>query len=168
LALTAGDLMTRDVVVVPEDMSLRTAAHLLAEAAISGAPVVDAEGRCVGVLSATDFVRWAEEAPAVPRRLAVAVPVYSEWEIMDVDLLPTEEVRTFMTADPVTVPPSTGLGTLARHMINAHIHRVIVVDKNQVPIGVVSSTDILSAVAYAEGMAGVQATEPRAVEAVLR
>jgi len=37
-------------------------------------------------------------------------------------------------------------------MIDAHIHRVIVVDEQQRPVGVVSSTDILSAVAYAESV----------------
>ena len=36
-------------------------------------------------------------------------------------------------------------------MIDAHIHRVIVVDEDRIPVGVVSSTDILAALAYAEG-----------------
>ncbi len=35
-------------------------------------------------------------------------------------------------------------------MIDAHIHRVIVVDKDERPIGIVSSTDILAAVAHAD------------------
>ena len=37
---------------------------------------------------------------------------------------------------------------LARSMLDAHIHRIIVVDNNCRPIGIVSSTDILAAVAY--------------------
>ncbi len=60
--MTAVDLMARDVVVIPVGTSMRAAAHLLAEARISGAPVVDAEGRCLGVLSAADFFRgWVNE-----------------------------------------------------------------------------------------------------------
>src|SRR5262245_55009740 len=62
LALTARDLMTTDVVSVPQEMSLQGAARLLSRASISGAPVVDADGRCVGVLSATDFMVWAENS----------------------------------------------------------------------------------------------------------
>jgi CBS-domain-containing membrane protein len=50
LQLTAEDLMSRDVLVIPQRTTLRYAAHLLAQAAVSGAPVVDEEGRCVGVL----------------------------------------------------------------------------------------------------------------------
>ena len=37
-ALTAADLMTRDVVAIPERLSLRAAAHLLAQAQVTGAP----------------------------------------------------------------------------------------------------------------------------------
>jgi CBS domain-containing protein len=48
--------MTTTVVTVPETMSLRGAARLLSQASITGAPVVDHSGRCVGVLSATDFL----------------------------------------------------------------------------------------------------------------
>jgi predicted transcriptional regulator len=36
-------------------------------------------------------------------------------------------------------------------MIDAHIHRIIVVDENQKPLGVVSSTDLLAAMAYSDG-----------------
>jgi CBS-domain-containing membrane protein len=35
-------------------------------------------------------------------------------------------------------------------MIDGHIHRIIVVDEERRPIGVVASTDLLAAVAYAE------------------
>jgi CBS domain-containing protein len=40
-------------------MSLRAAAQLLMHDRISGAPVVDDAGRCIGVLSSSDFVTWA-------------------------------------------------------------------------------------------------------------
>src|SRR5690242_5495541 len=59
-ALTADELMTRDVVRLAEDMPLQEAARLMLKNQISGAPVVDRGGRCVGILSATDFLRLAE------------------------------------------------------------------------------------------------------------
>ena len=39
--LTAADLMSRDLVLVPQEMSLQGAAHLLSRSHVSGAPVVD-------------------------------------------------------------------------------------------------------------------------------
>ena len=59
LELTAADLGTKLVVTLPEAMALREAAQELLRAGVHGAPVVDADGRCTGVLSVTDLARWA-------------------------------------------------------------------------------------------------------------
>jgi CBS domain-containing protein len=76
--------------------------------------------------------------------------VLADWQIVEVEKLPNEQVRYFMTADPVVIKPEVSVRALARMMIDAHIHRVIVVDDENKPIGVVSSTDVLAAIAYAE------------------
>jgi CBS domain-containing protein len=126
LSLTAGDLMSHAVVAVPQGMSLRAAALVLTREQITGVPVVDANGRCVGMLSATDFLNlWVKDRP-------------------DGDA----PVSRYMTADPVLVGPDTPITRLARQMIDAHIHRVVVVDADERPIGVVASTDVLAAVTY--------------------
>ena len=145
LARTAADLMSTNVVTIPRDMSLRLAAHRLQGARVTGAPVVDAAGRCVGVLSATDFVAWAEKGERAARR-AYDLAVCADWQIVAVEQLPEDEVSRYMTADVVTALPSVPIGELARHMLDAHIHRVIVVDRHHRPVGVVSTTDILAAV----------------------
>ena len=59
LALTASDLMNRDVVTISQDTPLRVAAELFLRQQIGEATVVDAAGRCVGLLSATDLLHWA-------------------------------------------------------------------------------------------------------------
>jgi len=51
----------------------------------------------------------------------------------------------------VVVPPITPIQELARMMLDAHIHRIIVADERGRPIGIISSTDILAAVAYTAG-----------------
>jgi CBS domain-containing protein len=125
-ALTAAELMSHTIVTIPEGMTLRAAAQLLRAEGIGGAPVVDAKGRCVGILTASDFLAlWGQDANRA-----------------------NEEVGLHMTTDPVTAPPSTSITDLARMMIDAHIHRVVVVDAERRPLGVVSSTNILAAVAY--------------------
>lgn len=61
LELTAEDVMTCEMVAVPRQISLREAARLLRRAQVCVAPVVDEEGRCVGMLAATEFLHWAED-----------------------------------------------------------------------------------------------------------
>jgi CBS domain-containing protein len=199
LELTAQDLMSEDLVVLTETMSLREAARQLVRNQISGAPVVDAAGRCVGVLSASDFLRLAEkretatepaapahaitcsfqtkvEAPQGGERILCTLPpgscavqiieteptgrrsilcasphaVLTDWQVVQVEDLPPDQVRNFMTRDAVTVSLETGIRTLARMMIDAHIHRLVVVDDQLRPLGIVSSTDLLAALAYAD------------------
>jgi CBS domain-containing protein len=57
--LTASDLMRRDVVTISEDASLRAVQELFVQRKVDEAVVVDAEGRYVGVLSASDLLHWA-------------------------------------------------------------------------------------------------------------
>jgi CBS domain-containing protein len=160
VSLTAEDLMSRDVKAVPQTMSLRAAAHLLYREQISGAPVVDDEGRCVGVLSATDLVRWAGDTARDPS--PGPVDVCSDWQITEMLFVPEEEVARHMTADPVTAAPGTPVTELARMMLEAHIHRVIVTDADGRPVGVVTSTDVLAAVAFADPGPGVWRHDSRA------
>lgn len=130
VSLTVADVMTtggpEPVLVIPQNISLESAAGILLRGQVSGAPVVDAEGRCVGVLSALDFLRVAETGGTAGLG---------------------REVRDCMTVDVVTVSPRVSLTEVARMMVDAHIHRVVVVDAEQRPIGIVTSTDVLAVVA---------------------
>jgi len=189
--------MTQEVVRLRKEMPLSEAASLLSKNQIGGAPVVDEQGRCVGVLSAVDFVRLAmhpermDEAASAPLPLACpfqrkhsvvdsheatlcilplgACPVQvaqegpngqklitcsqphcvlADWQVVDMEKSAADAVGHFMTVDPVMVGPDTPLRIVARLMIDAHVHRVIVVDEDRRPIGIVSGTDILAVVAY--------------------
>lgn len=143
LALTAGDLMSRPVMTIPHSMPLADAARLLSGSGISGAPVVDGSGQCIGVLSSSDFVAWAGQEGEVTSFIA-------PWgEIVDIGDEPGNEVSHYMTRQPVVVAPTAPIGELARIMVAAHIHRVLVVVEHDRPCGVVTSTDILSALASA-------------------
>ena len=195
-AMTAEDLMARDVVRLPQDMPLRDAALLLLRNQVGGAPVVDAEGRCIGVLTSIDVLRlahsrrdWQDPAAPAPSSacdaqaarsdaegrgavvctlpqgscpiqrsqldtdgleiLLCSQPncVLTDWQIVEFEKLPGDEVARFMSANPVTAARTTPLPKLARMMVDAHIHRIIVIDSESRPIGVVSSTDVLGAVA---------------------
>jgi CBS-domain-containing membrane protein len=153
LALTAADVMSREVLTIPRQMSLRAAAHQLVQAHVSGAPVIDERGRCVGVLSTTDLARWLDRGGQPARPAAAPRCFCSDWQVIDPEGLPPDPVSRYMTADPVTATPDTPVGALARRMLDAHVHRVIIADPTGRPVGIVSTTDVLAAVArFAERM----------------
>lgn len=146
-ALTAEDLMTRGPTLIPRHMSMQAAARLLAGRQISGAPVVDEGGHCVGVLSTTDFMRRVGKSAPVHLAGPHRGGCVCDWELPDMESLPEETVAAIMTRDTVAVPQDTPVHELAGRMIDAHIHRVVVLDEEARPVGVVTSTDILAAVA---------------------
>jgi len=127
ISRTAGDLMVPEVYTISQECSVREAAALMADRDVTGLPVVDADGRCVGVVSAVDFVR--------------------RWLLGELGG-GQGRVRDVMTADPVTAGVQTLIAALSRMMIDAHIHRFIVTDGLGKPIGIVASTDVLAAVTY--------------------
>jgi CBS domain-containing protein len=139
--------MTLAPTLLPQHMSLQAAARLLSRDQISGAPVVDDRGRCVGVLSTTDYLRWVERQGRPVEASRDAPECVCAWQVINVETLPHDAVASWMTRDPVTATPETRIGDLARAMTDAHIHRIVVVDVERRPVGVVSSTDILAAVA---------------------
>src|SRR5688500_7022523 len=109
-SLTAEDLMTSTVLTIPDNMSLRGAAHMLARDGISGAPVVDASGRCVGVISTTDFLRLADKGVQLG---PLAPHVDCDWQMPDLEAVPDDCVRSLMTTDLVMVGRDTLMSDLA-------------------------------------------------------
>jgi CBS domain-containing membrane protein len=146
-SLTAADLMSREIVTIPQGMSLRGAARLLRRARVTGAPVVDATGCCIGVLSTSDFLKLA----GLRHDENVSEPcVCCDWQVMDLHAVPEDAVTQYMTPDPVMVGADMPLAEVARCMLDAHIHRVIVVEDDRRPVGILSTTDVLAAVARRE------------------
>lgn len=157
-ALTAKDLMNDEVIRIPRDMGMQAAARCLGQMHVSGAPVVDEQGRCVGVLSSGDFItccaanrtRCDEHRAEVNRGSCLSPDcVGSEWQMVNVTETIEGLVSDYMTPDPVMARPETPISRLAQMLVDAHIHRVIIVNEQCHPIGIVSTTDIVAAVARA-------------------
>jgi CBS domain-containing protein len=155
LELTAEQIMSREILTIPEGMSLQAAARRLASARVTGAPVTDNNGRCIGMLSQTDLLRFLDKAcecghwPASEQEC-----VYADWQVID-ELPETSSVRQHMNTHVVTAPPSARITELARLMYERHIHRVVITDPEERVLGLVSTMDILGVIAAEEAF-GVQ------------
>lgn len=148
--LRAGDVMTPDPVCVGPATTIRELACTFEVHEISGAPVVDQQGRLVGVVSKTDLIRRCAEGTAdiPPAYLFEVLCKQSDPdEASEVIPEPLVCVEDFMTEDPLTVPPEMSVGAVARLMFDRAVHRVIVVDQQGLPVGIVTSMDMLCAIA---------------------
>ena len=125
------ELMQRSVKTVGSDASVAEAIVSLADAHISGMPVVDGAGKVIGVLSTTDVLAAEAEAEDPTARQT---------------LLEQTAVRDIMTPRPFTVAPDEDVREAARQMLYADVHRLFVAEGDKV-VGIISTTDIVRAVA---------------------
>jgi CBS domain-containing protein len=144
---TAGDVMNPEVFSVPLDMSVLELVDFLAEKEITGVPVVDNDGRFVGVVSVTDVA--SSPAAGAPFSESGHSDLRG-WE----DRLSRDEVRRMgvrngalsvgdiMTPAVYTVPADTPASELARTMVSGRIHRLFVTRGRKV-VGIVTSLDLL-------------------------
>jgi CBS domain-containing protein len=132
-ALSAGDLMTIDPVVVVLDAPIEEAERLIRTRGVSGLPVVDAAGALVGVVSQTDFMHLANpDVRSLIHHKASGI-----------------RVGEVMSRPPITVRLTTPLVNAARAMVDERVHRVVVVDDESRPLGVLAAMDFVTL--FAEG-----------------
>lgn len=147
--VTASDLMQKDVLVLSPDDPIAAAVASLEEYRVSGAPVVDASGRLIGILSASDVVRSGH---VLDRGLEVDHDVPYAGDDEDDDLPPPpsttepERVKDWMHFDAVTVAPETSLKRLCGLLVEHGIHRVPVVQGGKL-LGIVTTFDVVRHVA---------------------
>ena len=146
--------MLREVITVSHAAPLSEVESILSENRISGAPVVNPAGRIIGVVSIRDLLeRYTEDPDARPRRGGGYYRVPTE-DMSDLELdafqVPPEAEETaqdVMSAEVYTVPEDTPLPEIARQMHGHRIHRILVVDAAARCTWLISTFEILGAVA---------------------
>jgi CBS domain-containing protein len=126
--LRVADLMTLDPVTVPIDATIEEAESLLRDFRISGLPVVDEHNRLVGVISQTDLLYLA--MPTVQALIRHRGSGLRIGEVMSVPAMTVDAMATLTKA--------------ARIMDRNHLHRLVVVDGEGRPVGVLSSMDYVA------------------------
>ncbi|HEU5423402.1 MAG TPA: CBS domain-containing protein, partial [Nitrolancea sp.] len=131
---TAADVMTADVVTVTPGTSLADAAHLMALKRLKRLPVVDAEGRLMGIVARVDVLRAATAG-------AGAQPVDAETEVPAAS--PGATVAEVMTTQAPTVAANAGLPEVIEAVVSTRLNRAVVVDEERRPLGVVTDAELL-------------------------
>lgn len=146
--LRAREIMTSDTIAVRVSDSFQELARTLLGNDISGVPVVDAQQRVIGVASKTDLLQWCLAGgtglgPDVLLEQLADEPFEAKLAELPPDRL--GRVEDFMSTDPLTCSPDDSVGTVARRMAEQRVHRIIVVDRQGVLQGVITSLDLLKA-----------------------
>ncbi|MBX7168396.1 MAG: CBS domain-containing protein [Pirellulales bacterium] len=148
--LQVQDAMSRAVVEVEASACLAEAARTLVAHEITGAPAVNEQRRCVGILSAFDFVRYHADRCAESTTLLAGVPhdVQSSGALQSKPHA-GDVVSEYMSPAVQTIAPEASLLQAAREMCATHVHRLPVLDAGGRPLGMITSLDIVAALVNA-------------------
>jgi len=126
--LKISDIMSRDVFTLTVSTPAEEAALELSVRGFTGAPVCDARGRLVGILSRSDLVDPERGGGDLRHR----------------------QVRDLMTPAIFTLHPSEPLLNAVRLMLREGIRRVVITDHQGKMVGIVTTTDVLQVLARTE------------------
>ena len=140
---TVADVMTRDLIALSPETALETVAETLTKHRISGAPVVDASGKAVGIVTLADI---ANPDRASSNSLGHPIVYYIEdgFAAPSIEGAELREGRAedIMTPLAFTIESSKPIAEAAAVMVTERIHRLLVVDGANL-VGIVSTLDLL-------------------------
>jgi CBS domain-containing protein len=145
-AMKAADIMVPSVISVSSDATVQDVAQVLLKHRISGVPVVDAEGRLVGIVSEGDLMRRPEAGTLRRPSWWLTLIGSKEEQAFDYIKSHSRKVADVMTQRVVTASPDTPVGDIATLLEKHGIKRVPIVKDGKV-VGIVSRANLLQALA---------------------
>jgi CBS domain-containing protein len=150
-AATAAELMTANPLSIREEATVTEAIRFLSDRGISAAPVIGVGGRPVGVVSQTDIIVHERErnepgcsAPPFFHDMDLTAPAKEGPRTGEVPpALDPMKVRDIMTPTVFSVSLETPANQVVDYLVGLNVHRLFVVNKQGVLVGVISALDAL-------------------------
>lgn len=142
------DIMTKKLIALRPDDGLEKATKLFEEYNFDGFPVINEDGKLLGIVTAYDMVSQSY-ATHLPTLLNILEDVYNKKADEKTfkeqfDRVRTVKVRDMMNEDPLIIAPDVRVEDLAKEFIQHHrVNPIPVIDANKKLLGVVSRFDIL-------------------------
>jgi CBS domain-containing protein len=145
VSLRVSDVMSRAPLTVDVSAGMSEVSEFLSTNNIHAAPVVDAQGQCVGIITATDFVKRSE---VYSHHGDAARQMLHDNEGLRVEPKSYELVSDCMTSGIQSISPDMPLIAAARVMVDAHLHVLPVIEHHR-PVGMLSNLDVVAALVNA-------------------
>lgn len=140
------EIMTKDVISLDPDISVKDALGILFKRQISGLPVIDKQARLVGMFTEKDVLAYILPSyiSTVGKFIYEENPKSVKKKFMELDKI---EISQLMRKEVVTVTPNTTLCEASRLMLTHKARRVVVVDEAKKVVGIVARCDVVRAFA---------------------
>lgn len=146
--MKAQDIMSKDVITVPEDAKVSDAAHLMLAKRISGLPVLDRKGKIVGIATEGDFLRRSELGTQRKRPRWIEFLIGPGVLADEYSHAHSRKLGDVMTTEVQTINEDADLQDVVRIMERNRIKRVPVMRGQQI-VGMITRADLLKAIGQA-------------------
>ena len=143
--LTAGDVMTKNIITVIKETTIRELAELFTQHRISSAPVVDDNGGMIGIVTETDLIEQDKNLhiPTVISLFDWVIYLESDKKFeKELNKMTGQTVGDIYTQKVETVTPATPVSDVADIMSSRKINSIPVVEGNKV-VGIVARIDLI-------------------------
>jgi predicted transcriptional regulator len=149
------DVMKSEVISVRSDQSVQDVAELLMRNGIHGVPVVDGDMVVVGIVTESDFFMKDRATLHIPSFMDImqktmVAKALGDTDRATIDRILSARVKDIMTAECMTVYEGTPLHDLLQIFATTHFKTIPVVDDRRRLVGVVTLTDMLTAITPTE------------------
>ncbi len=146
--LKARDIMTRDVTTVSADATVAELGRLFIERQVSGAPVIDAGGRLLGIVTENDLISKNSRLhiPTVLRLFDAFIPLGTSKLEAELRKMTATTVGEICVKKVVTVEEETTIDEIATIMNEKRIHLLPVIKEGKI-VGIIGKKDLIRGIA---------------------
>ncbi|KKT82582.1 MAG: CBS domain containing protein [Candidatus Yanofskybacteria bacterium GW2011_GWA2_44_9] len=143
--ISINELMTREVITVNPETSLLDVAKVIAEHNFDGVPVVDKDGKLVGLVTEYDLINKTSAVHLPTLQVVLKnIPLFKQDQGHFQEEILSLKVKDIMNKEPLTLPNSSTFEDVIRLFKEHHrVNPIPVVDKDNRVVGVISRFDIL-------------------------
>ncbi|MEM0243230.1 MAG: CBS domain-containing protein [Candidatus Aenigmatarchaeota archaeon] len=124
--MRAKDIMNKNIIYAKPYETIKTVSQRMIEKDISGLPILDDEGKVVGIISRTDIIKLSEH--------------YTKEEL---EKLKVEDFLKKRRKKIIVAKPNTPIKKIIKIMMKENISRIPIIDENRKIVGIVSKSDII-------------------------
>jgi CBS-domain-containing membrane protein len=147
--IQVSEIMSSHVQKLMADDTVQEAVALMVDHSLNSIPIVDSEDRCIGMLSRTDLTELFLQEDQELARVLDTDRLSMDWIHRALETSDVAQVKELMTYEVSKIQATQNLHEASREMVRGKIHHLPVVDENEKLVGILSSFDIVKAVANA-------------------
>ncbi len=146
--LKAKDIMTKEVITVKPETTIEELARLLMKQQISGAPVVDDNGKIVGIVTENDLISKNSRLhiPTILRLFDAYIPLGTSKMESDIRKMAASTVEDICIKEIITVDEEASVEYIATIMTEKRIHILPVVREGKL-VGIIGKKDLIKGIA---------------------